>query len=300
MYIEIPKFYPLHGGVSHYYHFVMSVLIPLICDVVAYEKKNIHPTYIIDSNLGPMWRILFELPIDIKIKSYMRQNNEIKSQTITKTFPSFDIHPKDPYRKKDMNLISKGYAKRLTYSIYKTVHAWFLRWSIMEYPIYQTFDILVIERAMNPSYKTHPYAKPNSKNTYRMDVYQKMKQSGKETRSILNHAELVKCIEKIYSSYRVLNISLEYLPISTQFYLFHHARLVVAQHGAALSNMIFMNPLHKKTWIEIIDRDKYENENWFVDLSKCCKVHHYSFVTEEAHVHIDLDAFSTFVQPIQI
>lgn len=300
MFIEISKFYPLHGGVSHYYHFVMSVLIPLICDVVSYEKKNIHPTYIIDSNLGPMWRILLELPIDIKIKSYMRQNEETKSQTITKTFPSFDIHPKDPYRKKNLNLISKGYAKKLTFSIYKTVHEWFSKWNVIQFPLYQKFDILVIERSVNPSYKTHPYTKPHPNNTYRTEIYQKMKQSGKETRSIINHMELVKCIQKIYSSHTLLNVSLEYLPISTQFYLFNHARLVVAQHGASLSNMIFMDPNKKKSWIEIIDRDKYENENWFVDLSKCCKVNHYPFVTEEAHVHIDLDAFEKFLLTIKI
>jgi hypothetical protein len=79
MIIEISKFYPLHGGVSHYYHFIMSVLIPLISDCISYQKKGISPTYIIDSNLGPMWRILFELPIDIKIKSYMTNYSEIES-----------------------------------------------------------------------------------------------------------------------------------------------------------------------------------------------------------------------------
>jgi len=300
MFIEISKFYPLHGGVSHYYHFIMSVFIPLICDIISYEKKNIYPTYIIDSNLGPMWRILLELPIDIKMKSYMRQNEKNQSQTLKKTFPSFDIHPKDPYRQKNLNSISKGYAKKLTFSIYKSVHEWFSRWNVIQYPLYQTYDILVIERAINPSYKTHPYVKPNAKNTYRTEIYEKMKQSGKETRSILNHAEFVKCVQKIYSSHTLLNVSLEYLPISTQFHLFNHARLVVAQHGASLSNMIFMNPHQKKTLIEIIDRDKYENENWFVDLSKCCKVNHHAFVTEEPHVQIDLDAFSQFARTIQI
>jgi hypothetical protein len=305
-YIEIKTFYPLHGAIFNYYHFCMSSLIPIILDSLYYQKKNIYVVFIINDNFGPMLRILLELPIDIKMKKYMLDYDELFNQNKIeqKLYASYDIHPKDPIRKYDLSLIKKDYAKIINYDVIKKIQEWFnISISKFNLNITEKYDILIIERKINKSYDTMKLKNRNKthdtkKNDYIKIVNKLLKVSGKETRSIINHKEFVEFIKNKYKKKKILNISLEYISIFDQFILFNNAKIIFAQHGASLTNIIFMKP--KTKLIEIIDTDKYQHENWFIDIGKASKIDHYQYITESPHVNIDLDDFKKFLMENKI
>ena len=69
--------YSVHGDIKHYYHFFFGVFIPLILEYIIYKKKYEYVTFIINDDLGPFFRILFELPIDIKLQYFFKNVNNI-------------------------------------------------------------------------------------------------------------------------------------------------------------------------------------------------------------------------------
>jgi hypothetical protein len=102
------------------------------------------------------------------------------------------------------------------------------------------FDVLLIERTDRERY-------------YRdaAFVIDKDKASGKALRCIANHEELVaalsgQCAESLrpcdagFEAASFANLSLERCSLFYQCHLFAHAKVVIAQHGAALSNIAFM------------------------------------------------------------
>lgn len=89
-----------------------------------------------------------------------------------------------------------------------------------------TPNILVVERgAPNPFYLSDLTERPGS---------------GTSRRSIRNHAELVACLGRYHAN--VVNVALEDVSLGKQAALFSSARVIVAQHGAALANLIFCRP----------------------------------------------------------
>ena len=64
-----------HGSITHYYHFFYGVFIPLILEYIEYKKKYEFVTFIINDDISPFFRILFELPIDIKLQCFFKDYN---------------------------------------------------------------------------------------------------------------------------------------------------------------------------------------------------------------------------------
>lgn len=93
-------------------------------------------------------------------------------------------------------------------------------------------DILLIERALG----THGFEQ-------REDVPEDIKQTGVQRRHIKNHAEIAALLSERYKG-RFRNVILEDMPLADQVGLFHHAKLVIGQHGAGLNNLIWMNDPH--------------------------------------------------------
>ncbi len=66
------------------------------------------------------------------------------------------------------------------------------------------------------------------------------KTSGRQRRCIVNHQELVAALEQRFPGTHT--VLLESLPLAEQIALFSTADIVIAQHGAALANMVWMRP----------------------------------------------------------
>jgi hypothetical protein len=69
--------------------------------------------------------------------------------------------------------------------------------------------------------------------------------SGAQRRSIPNLPQLERSLRDTFGTKNIATTYLENLGIHEQFYLFRSASIVIAQHGAALANILFMHPTSK-------------------------------------------------------
>ena len=283
----------LHGVIKHYYHFFYGVLIPLIIFYDDNVQKYNKLTLLINDDLGPMLRLLLELPIDIKYRSDIKDNEE------PYYLKPMDIHP--TYQKKDLEKIKRDFGQFYTYEYKKQFNNWFIN-TIKIYNLYikpiKYYDIIIIERKTNPAFSSTRFFNSNDDNLDKI-----MSKSGSERRGILNHNELVKFIKKKFPLNSCINISLEFIPLFEQFHLFRKAKLLIGQHGAALANMAFMK---KNTQIiEIVSSVMLDaGENWFRPISTISKINHLQYITNTPNVKlitdtdnatIDLDDFNNFL-----
>ena len=93
-------------------------------------------------------------------------------------------------------------------------------------------------------------------------------------------------------------VSLERTSIYYQFLLFQNANIVIANHGASLSNIVFMNDDSRV--IEVISKFKLhdEKEDSFKNLCDTCKVHHDFIVTEDEHDSVNINAIIKMVKRV--
>jgi hypothetical protein len=275
-YIYYKNIFSLGGSVTHYYHFLLGFLVPFLLDIKNYDYTK--TTFIVDNVFGPMLRVLIQLPFDIKIAPYS-----------VKDYKEVRLVPLDT----DLLKRESNKFKLFTYNNYKYINK-LMNELCSEFDLItkvQKYDVIVIQRKINISYKTTEYKKSDK-------YYDAFITSGNQRRSIENFSEFYKFIKKYYKKSSVLQISLEYLPFFEQYYLFNNAKIVIAQHGAALSNLIFMKP--KTTIIELIPLASYVDSaaNVFPPFSKTCKINHYQYKTNSTHPNINLSDFKNFLDKI--
>ena len=290
-YISYNKIYGAVGSIRHYYHFFFGVLIPLILEYVEYKKKYEYCTFIIKDDAGPFLRILYELPIDIKLDFFFDSSNI----NVEKKW----LIPLDTQLMTQKNILSikRKYAGIFTNSLRKIINKWFIE-QINTYNFFvhsnyniKNIDIIIIERKINVSFKTE-YSK-NIVKSENKKLYDSKKKSGAQRRYIINHAKFVQCIKDYFPKKNIINISTEYMSIFEQFYLFHNAKLVIAQHGAVLANIIFMK--NKKSVVELIHKEQL-TKNWFLNLSKeCDNLKYMQYITDEENPDINLEHFKLFL-----
>lgn len=271
--------YTLGGSITHYYHFLLGFLIPFLLDVSKENYKE--KTYIFDDIFGPMTRILLQLPFDIKI------NYTTTEKYKTRYWIPLDVDI-DKRLKKNTKYVT------FTYKNYITINKLFTNLFSdfnLSIPIIN-YDIIIIERKKDLAYKTIDYKKGIYSNIFKL--------TGSERRSIINFDKFYKAITEYYpSKYKILETSLEYISFFQQYLLFNNAKIVILQHGAAVSNLIFMKP--KTIVIELIPSTIYvnTNSNIFYPLSETCKIKHYQYITPDCHVNIDIPDFINFLNDIK-
>ena len=91
--------------------------------------------------------------------------------------------------------------------------------------------ILLIERGEPDPFYASPIC---------YDINPIFRTAGKQRRMIGNHAALAAPLAGSYPGLR--NVILEGMPLAAQIALFERADVVIAQHGAALANVIWMRP----------------------------------------------------------
>lgn len=274
----------LHGTILHFYHFFYAVFVPLI---IEYEKLSLQyddVSFVIDQKLGPMLRLLLELPINIKLKQFMENYDELK---IEKRFLSMmDIQPS--FNGRDEMFLKKKWAKRFEYKHYQLLNM-FMKRNIEHYGIItcpNTYNIVMVERKVHIGY---------SKLLVKHSHGELFNTNGSQRRSIPNHKELVETVKNIYPDKSLINISTEYLSVFYQYHLFNTCDILIAQHGAALAQISYMKP--GSIVIEIVHKELIDTgENWFMPLAKACRIKHYQYITNDAHEVIDLKRFETFIK----
>lgn len=255
-----------YGSITHFYHFFYGVLIPLIL-VHLNIKKDLFNIY---GDMGPMVKILYEMPFTIKLLQHIPKQ-------------CYDLIPLDSFKSKFIN-------KRITLQYSEKIKICdFFEKNIPFYLKDLNFkDIVLIERNVDPSYKYIDYSNQH------IEIQKLGKLSGKERRYITNHDEIVQYFNSNYSD-NFINVSLERTSIYYQYLLFKNAKIIIANHGAALSNVIFMN--ENTAVVEIISKHKLnkDNEDTFKNLSLFCKLHHKFIITEHEIDGIDIKKLITII-----
>jgi hypothetical protein len=112
--------------------------------------------------------------------------------------------------------------------------------------------------------------------------------SGSQRRSILNYADLVRAL--VSAGANVISVSLEGKSLAWQIALFQGADCIIAQHGAALANLVFCPP--GTTLIEIMPRDldaRFHDKECFSNLSRELGIPHRILLQEGSHSAVDLE-----------
>lgn len=114
-----------------------------------------------------------------------------------------------------------------------------------------------------------------------------VKTSGVEKRSIINHSELNALIKKhSNTSFEFINVRLEEMKLLEQFFLFDSAALVIAQHGAGLTNCLWMN-----SGTELIELNNDYFKRHFKNLAKLKKINYTEYKLKSNHDFVNIDDF---------
>jgi hypothetical protein len=268
MYVKLNSNY---GTITHYYHFFYGVLVPLIL----YHLKHKETNFIITDNLGPMLKILYEIPLSILFKCETPQK-------FTKIIPLDNFRSKYFFRKETNKMSYEDKIKICN----------FFKVNVPEYiKCNKSYDIVLIERGSDPKYKLLNYSKDHP-------LLQKLgTKSGSERRAIRNHREICLELEKDYGD-KFKNIVLENTSIYYQYHIFSNAKLIIAQHGAALANVIFMKDFNNV--LEIIPKEKLdlEGEDSFKNLSIMAKLNYYSIETKENNPIINIKTLKIIIDKL--
>ena len=268
MYVKLNSNY---GTITHYYHFFYGVLVPLIL----YHLKHKETNFIITDNLGPMLKILYEIPLNILFKCE-------NPQKFTKIIPLDNFRSKYFFRKESNKMSYEDKIKICN----------FFKLNVPEYiKCNKSYDIVLIERGSDPKYKLLNYSKDHP-------LLQKLgTKSGSERRAIRNHREICLELEKDYGD-KFKNIVLENTSIYYQYHIFSNAKLIIAQHGAALANVIFMKDFSNV--LEIIPKEKLdlEGEDSFKNLSIMSKLNYYSIETKENYAIINIKTLKIIIDKL--
>jgi hypothetical protein len=255
-----PLFNSNYGYITHYYHFFYGVLVPIILEVLKDRNKCFYTI----QNFGPMTRILYEIPtlnIVQKCINDITDNNWFFNVKAYDTFKSAFLHDKSrPHLTvKDKNNICKFFDETMPEYLKQL----------------PTYDVILIERNYEDTYSCQ------IENKIKINKFTSKKLvSGKKRRYIENHSDIEKFLKKKYSD-KFKNFILERVNIYYQYLLFSKAKIIIAQHGAVLANILFMKP-KKSTVIEIQDLNylEKEGEDTFQNICKVFNINYKVYMTE--------------------
>src|SRR5690606_31522957 len=100
--------------------------------------------------------------------------------------------------------------------------------------------------------------------------------SGSDRRYITNHVELASALSEQLEG-RFASIVLERTSIYYQYYIFKHAKVVLAQHGAALANIFFMQ---QSAYVIEFSPPWSRTSHYFKNLAEFCKVRYLQLMQE--------------------
>jgi hypothetical protein len=276
------------GSVTHFYHFFFAALLPLIEYHLEYPDK----IFIISTDIGPMKKILCEMPFniiefhgpDLSKINYFHDDKSLQRQrrsgdVCLKAYDSF-------------NSIFYHSVLQLSHTTRNNILSFFERTCPPYILLIPTYDIILIQRSVDSYYKSGCQD--------RAVIYQT---SGTDRRSIENHHELEHALQSKYGN-SFCNIILERSSIYYQYHMFRNAKVVIAQHGAALANIFFMrngeggvalpnseckSNASVSTVIEITPPWSREFEH-FKNLADYCRINHIAINQDTDHGAVDISA----------
>lgn len=216
-----------NGNLFHYAHFICDCLLPeVVAEIYNYEnvirEKSLHQTI---GNFSKIYEVVMSNIVNVKNIELLKEDfDKIDSQII-------HIPIKNNLQKNDFQKF-RNYI--------------FNKFNIIEqnneiYP-----EILLIKRGNRKQLINDDFLENKLQKLSENEQKCKLS-SGKERREIDNIELLEKYLNENYQSFQ--SIYLEELDFETQVKYFYHAKVIIAAHGAGLSNMLFCK--HKTIVLEI-------------------------------------------------
>ncbi len=269
-----------HGGsVEHYHHFLLGFLVPLIC----YRNATwLKPRYrkILIRSCGPMDKIIRQLKADkleILDKAEHRRLGEerwrIGSLLRGVAFGTgatryMELRGHDYPVVYDFRAFAEAH-KGLQQLLGGEIDA--ARAALQRRFVPGGLKILVIERGDSDPFYLSDAAEARNAGTVR--------------RSIPNHGQVIEEMSRRFG--RLLSTKLEGLSLAEQISLFSSADVIVAQHGAALSNLIWARP--ETCVVEIVPRTlskETQDVAFFSNLARCMRLNYRHVWQEHEHAAV--------------
>lgn len=238
------------GGIVNYYHFIFDLVMPLN---ILIKNSPSDVVFILNKrgNFTDTLNTLF--PDRIKIENNFNSVNVKKMNLI-------GMNPKWVH-------ISKQSAENFKSDICNKL-------GIIQSA--NSKKIILIERAY------HDSALTSNKVSSR---------GGSLRRSIVNHNDLSSALmSMVKAPYEFYNLKMEYLSFSEQIYYFDRAVIMIAQHGAALANCLWMKP-----GSIVIELSSFESRDHALNISRLRKHNYYLYKTTGKHVEIDINDFENWI-----
>ena len=259
-----------HGGsVEHYYHFLLGFLAPLT--LLRSQLASDRRTEICVRSCGPMDKHLItpELNgvciLDKELHSEMRNN---KARHNAYTF-----------------MRRRGYDNPKAYNFFDFWTISSLLFEIFHKDIAQHLGNINANITTNsPLIVLVNRAPPHS---FYLSESCEIKGSGASRRSISNYTNIHEAIASEYNN--VISLTLEDQSLAFQMALFRAADIIIAQHGAALANLVWCKP--NTTVVEILPLTlkKDANKNHFLMLSHCMRLEYHRIWQEDKHSPVEPD-----------
>ena len=217
------------GSVTDYFHFFFVALIPTIEYHILNPRKSLR----ILTDVGPFKRMLCEMPI--AILEILAPNLAVKENHHDNKFLFRDAKAGEiclqSYDRFNSQLYESHMVTQMSKKTMRKVLNFFRETIPPCIKLIPTFEIVLIQSDEENYFKEGCL---NRKPSYCTQESQR--------RSIRNHKTLSNTLLAKYGPSIFSNIVLERSSIYYQYRVFHDAKIVIAQYGAALSNIFFMKP----------------------------------------------------------
>ena len=262
------------GSVEHYYHFFMGFLVPLVHWYYSTEARRTYPRIYIRS-----CALLDSIVFEIDLKGVVVLNRELHKSLESE--PEYE----DNYLE---HVVLEGYDHPTRYSkeVFDYVKSrveslFFLKMerSVKKITQRKSEKILVINRS-TPNY-------------YYSSDKSEIRTAGTDRRSIPNFNEIIELLPKE----NTVSTTMEGKTLREQFLLFSNAKIVVAQHGAALANIIFCGA--DTRIVEIVPQDLPQSilvTNYFGELAKRLHLEYACVRQTSRHSNVDAREIANIVQ----
>ena len=268
------------GSVEHFHHFLLGFFVPLTHHL-ATSLANASFERLIIRSCGPLDGIIGELG-DGRIRIVDKdEHSRISADCRVVSAEASRGSPTPAAVAKFLSVEGYDYPIDYSYRAFSSARSILLSREAVrseidrlrrEWPPGRT-RILLIERGPpNPFYNS---------------TQSEMRGAGNERRSIANHEELYRALQHDFGG--CLNIRTEGTTLSRQIALFSSAEIIVAQHGAALSNLIWASETARV--IEVFPktlRPEQLKEDCFRYLSKCLGLRYRKILQQNEHSPVDV------------
>ncbi len=268
------------GSPEHYYHFLLGLFVPLVYRLSTDWKNKPFDRFLIRS-CGPLDRIIRELGddrveiVDKDVHENMVEDGRRRARSGSESgqdaYKFLSIRGCDYQAGYDAAKFAVVRDRLLSLEfVRKAIHAVEDRWPQGSGP-----RVLLIERGPGLAYYLSADAE--------------RKTSGAQRRSIANHEALYQTLRRDFS--RCLNVRTEALALAEQIALFSSADVIIAQHGAALANLIWARPT--ATVVEIFPRTarlEQRARHLFYFLACCVGVRYFKVGQRDKHSDVDVEA----------